>query len=75
MTFAGPKNVAYDGSLTSASRYVRSCVPTDGPPPCVEFVHDAEVLWHVPVDVPRPDVAEAHAGVFGAERSGFYATL
>ncbi len=41
----------------------------------VRFLHDADVLWEVPVDVERPDVADAHPGVAGAARSGFYATL
>jgi sulfotransferase family protein len=41
----------------------------------VRFLHDADVLWEVPVDVERPDVAEANPGVDGAARSGFYATL
>jgi hypothetical protein len=46
-----------------------------GPPPDVRFVHDGETLWEVPVELERPDVAEAHPGVAAAERSGFYATL
>jgi hypothetical protein len=41
----------------------------------VQFLHDADVLWEAPVGVERPDVAEAHPGVEGAARSGFYATL
>jgi len=41
----------------------------------VRFLHDADVLWEAPVDLERPDVADAHPDVTGAERSGFYVTL
>jgi len=41
----------------------------------VRFVHDAEVLWEVPVGLERPDVAERHLGVEDSGRPGFYATL
>src|SRR4051812_43143991 len=41
----------------------------------VRFVHDADVLWEAPVELERPDVAEAHPNEPGAARSGFHATL
>jgi sulfotransferase family protein len=46
-----------------------------GPLASVSFVHDAEALWEIPVGVERPDVAEAHPDIDGADHAGFYATL
>jgi hypothetical protein len=38
----------------------------------VELTHDGKVLWQLPVEVSRPDVAAANPAIAGAELSGFY---
>jgi hypothetical protein len=41
----------------------------------VEVVHDGTVLQNAPIDVQRPDVADAFPDVSGAEQSGFHTTV
>jgi hypothetical protein len=38
----------------------------------VKLLHDGKLLWELPTDIARPDVAAAHPDLPWAERSGFY---
>src|SRR5687767_6062817 len=50
-------------------------VGTDSPPANVLVLRDGALLRRLPVELERPDVAAAHPGIGGAERSGFFGTL
>jgi hypothetical protein len=50
-------------------------VASEGRVAAVELLHDGKLLWQLPVEIPRPDVAAAHPGLADAELSGFYGPL
>jgi sulfotransferase family protein len=47
----------------------------DRPATAVEVLHEGVLLRRLPLDVPRPDVAEAHPDANEAEMSGFFAPI
>ena len=47
----------------------------DSPATAAELVHEGRVLERVPLNHPRPDIAEAFPDVPGAENSGFRTTV
>jgi hypothetical protein len=50
-------------------------VGADVPAAAVLLMRNGVLLRRLPVGLERPDVAEAHPGLAGAERSGFFGTL
>lgn len=50
-------------------------VGTSSPAAAVLLLRDGALIRRLPVDLERPDVAGAHPGLPGADRSGFFGTL
>jgi hypothetical protein len=45
------------------------------PVKAVEVLHDGKLLWQLPTEIPRADVAERHPGIAHAQESGFYGPI